>query len=269
MTGAAAFLPLVAFVLAACALLFVTAPDRRARLSRLRATVGAVAAPRRRLGSALGPATPRRAVQAVVVLLLVAYVWTYQSIKSEIRVLLEEHELEGVRVDSLVMPYTAFFRADYAVDAGFSRTKLRTRADVAVTGRPWSGLDASISEIELAKIGKIVGRTFEFSFLSDVEVLKPAIREHMGRLEDNKRIDAFEIETFDNRGPYVLVVLAEKHRGGDVAAAATEIAEGLYTNLTKVNELKVNRVVVKVVDPDLYASSGRIKVLGRGTAGRS
>ena len=202
-------------------------------------------------------------------ILFATYVWTYQSIKSEIGVLLEAHEIEGVRVDSLVMPYTAFFRSGYVADAGFSKTKPRTRADISVTGRPWSGLDVRISEIELAKVNKIVGKTFEFSFLTDVEVLRPAIRKHMARLVDNKQIDAFEIETFDNRGPYVPVVLSEKNRSGDDAAVAREIAESLYTNLTKVNELKVNRVIVKAVDPDLYVGGGRIKVLGRGTAGRS
>ena len=79
---------------------------------------------------------------------------------------------------------------------------------------------------------------------------------------------AFEIETFDNRGPYVLVVLSEKNRSKDVKVVATEIAESLHTNLTNTNNLKVNQVVIKVIDPELYTKSKRVKVLGRGKAGQ-
>ena len=38
----------------------------------------------------------------------------------------------------------------------------------------------------------------------------------MKRLVRNKQVDAFEIETFDNYGPYVLVALSEKNRSKDV-----------------------------------------------------
>ena len=66
----------------------------------------------------------------------------------------------------------------------------------------------------------------------------------------------------------MLVVLSEKNRSKDVKAVATQIAESLYTNLTKANDLKVNQVVIKVVDPEQYTRNKRVKVVGRGTAGQ-
>ena len=263
------FVPLVVFVLGVALVLFVTAPDRRAQLLRLRATAGNVMHMRHRPRDALaGLFTVKRAAYALVAFCLVSYIWTYQSIKTEVRVLLAEKEIEGVAVGSLVMPYTAFFRSEYVADTGFSKRKKRTRADISVSGRLWSGFDLHVSEIELAKVNKIVGKAFVFSYLTDVKILRPAIDRHMKRLVRNKQIDAFEIETFDNRGPYVLVVLNEKNRGKDTKAVATEIAESLHVNLTKTNELKVNQVVIKVVDPEQYTKSKRVKVVGRGTAGQ-
>ena len=116
--------------------------------------------------------------------------------------------------------------------------------------------------------GIAVGKAFVFSYLTDVKILRPAIDKHMKKMVRNKQIDEFMIETFDNRGPYVLVVLSEKNRGKDVKAVATEIAESLHTNLTKTNKLKVNQVVIKVVDPEQYTKNNRVKVVGRGTAGQ-
>ena len=137
-----------------------------------------------------------------VLFCFVSYIWTYQSLKSEIRVLLLEKEIEGVAVGSLVMPYSAFFRSEYVADTGFSKSKKRARADISVSGRLWSGFDLYISEIGLAKVNKVVGKAFVFSYLTDVKILKPAINRRMKQLVRNKLIDAFEIETFDNRGPY-------------------------------------------------------------------
>ena len=269
MPALASFVPLIGFVLVVLVVLLVTAPDRRAQLLKLHATAGNIAHLRHRPREALlGVFTLKRAVYAVVLLCLVSYIWTYQSLKSEIRVLLAEKEIEGVAVGSLVMPYSAFFRSEYVADAGFSKSRKRTRADISVSGRLWSGFDLHISEIELAKVSKIVGKAFVFSYLTDVKILRPAIDRHMKRLVRNKQIDAFQIETFDNRGPYVLVVLNEKNRGKDVKAVATEIAESLHTNLTKTRKLKVNQVVVKVVDPEPFNKTKRVKVLGRGKAGQ-
>ena len=263
------FVPLVLFVLGVALVLFMTAPDRRVQLLRLRATAGNVAHMRHRPRAALvGLFTVKRAAYAIIVFCLVSYIWTYQSIKSEVRALLAEKEIEGVAVGSLVMPYSAFFRSEYVADTGFSKRRKRTRADISVSGRLWSGFDLHVSEIELAKVNKIVGKAFVFSYLTDVKVLKPVINKHMKKMVRTRQIDAFEIETFDNRGPYVLVVLSEKNRGKEVDAVATEIAESLHTNLTKTNELKVNQVVIKVVDPEQYTKNKRVKVVGRGTAGQ-
>ena len=269
MTALGSFAPLIAFVLGVLLVLLVTAPDRRAQLLQVAATAGNIVNMRRRPREALrGLVTVKRVVYAVVLFCLVSYVWTYQSIKGEIRTLLVENQIEGVDVGSLIMPYSAFFRSAYTADTGFSKSKKRTRADISVEGRLWSGFEVHISEIELAKVNKIVGKAFVFSYLTDVKILEPAIKKHMGKLVRNKQIDAFKIETFDNRGPYVLVVLSEKNRNKDINVVATELAESLHTNLTKTNDLKVNQVVMKVIDPDLYASSKRVKVLGRGKAGQ-
>ena len=269
MADLAPFVPLAAFVLGVLCVLLVTAPDRRAQLVQLRASAGNVAHLRHRPREAfLGLFTLKRVVYLVVLFCLVTYIWTYQSIKQEVRVLLQEKEIEGVRVGSLVMPYSAFFRSGYTADTGFSKSRKRTRADISVSGRLWSGFDVHISEIELAKVNKIVGKAFVFSYLTDVKILRPAINQHMKQLVRNKLIDEFKIETFDNRGPYVLVVLSEKNRAKDVKAVATEIAESLHTNLTKTNKLKVNQVVIKVVDPEQYTKNNRVKVVGRGTAGQ-
>ena len=263
------FVPLVVFVVAVLCILLFTAPDRRAQLLQLRTTAGNIVHMRHHPREALtGLFTVKRSVYAIILFCLVSYIWTYQSIKSEIRVLLLEKEIEGVTVGSLIMPYTAFFQTEYMADTGFSKSKKRTRADISVNGRLWSGFDLHISEIELAKVNKVVGKAFVFSYLTDVKILRPAINKHMKQLVRNKLIDMFKIETFDNRGPYVLVVLSEKNRSKDVKAVATEIAESLHTNLTKTNNLKVNQVVIKVIDPEPYTRNKRVKVLGRGKAGQ-
>ena len=263
------FVPLVVFVLVVLVVLLFTAPDRRAQLLQLYATAGNIVHMRHRPREALlGLFTLKRGVYAIVLFCLISYIWTYQSIKSELRALLVEKEIEDVVVGSLVMPYSAFFRSEYMADAGFSKSKKRTRADVSVNGRVWSGFDLHISEIELANVNKIVGKAFVFSYLTDVKILEPAINRHMKQLVRNKLLDAFQIETFDNRGPYVLVVLNEKNRGKDVKAVATEIAESLHTNLTKTSRLKVNQVVIKVVDPESFTGNKRVNVLGRGKAGQ-
>ena len=269
MTAFEPFVPLIAFVLAVLFILLFTAPDRRAQLLTLSSTAGNIANMRHHPREALlGVFTVKRMVYAIVLSCLISYIWTYQSIKSEIGMLLLEEQIEGVDVGSLVMPYSAFFQSAYTADTGFSKSRKRTRANISVEGRLWSGFEVHISEIDLAKVNKIVGKAFVFSYLTDVKILKPAIKKRMGQLVRNKQIDAFEIETFDNRGPYVLVVLSEKNRSKDVKVVATEIAESLHTNLTKTNNLKVNQVVIKVIDPELYTKSKRVKVLGRGKAGQ-
>ena len=269
MAGLETFAPLAVFVLGVLLVLLLTAPDRRAQLRQLHVTAGNVANLRRRpRETLLGLVTIKRAVQALVLFCVVSYVWTYQSLKQDIRTMLLEKEIEGVAVGSLVMPYSAFFQSEFMADTGFSKSRKRTRADISVSGRLWTGFDLHISEIELAKVSKIVGKAFVFAYLTDVKILKPAITRHMKKMVRNKQIDTFKIETFDNRGPYVLVVLSEKNRAKEVKAVATQIAESLHTNLTKTNNLKVNQVVIKVVDPEQYTRNKRVKVIGRGTAGQ-
>ena len=263
------FVPLIAFVAGVLFILLLTARDRRAQLVQLYGTAANIANLRHHPREVFkGLFSVKRVVYAMILFCFVSYIWTYQSIKSEIRELLAEKEIEGVAVGSLVMPYSAFFQSGYMADTGFSKSRKRVRADISVSGRLWSGFDLHISEIGLAKVNKIVGKAFVFSYLTDVKILEPAINRRMKQLVRNKQIDAFQIETFDNRGPYVLVVLSEKNRGKDVKAVATEIAQSLHSNLTKTNNLKVNQVVIKVVDPEPFTKNKRVKVLGRGTAGQ-
>ena len=89
MADLAPFVPLAAFVVGVLCVLLVTAPDRRTQLVQLRASAGNVAHLRHRPREAfLGLFTLKRVVYLVVLFCLVTYIWTYQSIKQEVRVLL-------------------------------------------------------------------------------------------------------------------------------------------------------------------------------------
>ena len=97
----------------------------------------------------------------------------------------------------------------------------------------------------------------------------------MKREMTNKHIDAYIIEHFDNRGPYIIVVLNEKNRNKDKTEISSTLADRLYKELTIVKGLKVNQVVVKITDPSLYIDNNydtlrnrsKISIIGRGTAG--
>lgn len=262
-----AYLPVFLLLLAAAGLLFATAADRKRQWAGV--TSGFLRMFRAHAGwRGVRRWLPlRRVVFWLVVLYLLSYLWTYQRVQDAIAAQLAESGVEEVKVGSLIIPYSAFFQSTYVADAGFSKSKNRTRTGVAVQGHPWSGFDARIDETGLAGINKIAGKKFVFSYLTDVKILRPVINRHMEQLVRGKQIDKYEIETFDNRGPYVIVALNRKNRGKNVKAVATTLAKGLHTNLTKTNQLKVNQVVVKVVDPEPYITGNTITVIGRGTAG--
>ncbi|MGI9311096.1 MAG: hypothetical protein ACR2P7_06145, partial [bacterium] len=152
------------------------------------------------------------------------------------------------------------------IDAGFSKSKKRARAAVAIRGNALTGFDATIDETGMAKVNKIIGRKFVFSYLTDVNILRPAIHRHMDKLVRAKRVAKYQIETFDNRGPYILVALGSANQSDD-AAAATSLAQELHIHLTKTDQLKVNQVVIKVLDPQPFLERGAIQVIARGKAG--
>ena len=100
-----------------------------------------------------------------------------------------------------------------------------------------------------------------------MKVLKPAINQHLQIAEDQKKIDDFKLEMFDNRGPYIVVFLNEQDQSKDVNQIAKMLAQDVFDHLTKKKQLKVNRVVIKIAEPEPYLRNETIIVIGRGTAG--
>lgn len=263
-----AYWPLIVLFLSVLVLMFVTASNRAEQILQLNDFRQAVIrvskkAPREHLQLL----SIKRIILVVLLLHLGAFFALYQVLQVRIETLLIEKEIEKAQVGSLIIPYTAFFRSEYVSRTGFKYSKRRTRADVQVKGSLWSGFEVSMTEIDLAKVSKVVGKKFVFSFMTDTKKLTPEIHRHMKREMASKEIDAYELEKYDNRGPYIVVVLSEKNRAKDHAQVATTIAKRLHTELTIAKKLQVNYVVVKVVDPALYLDKKRIKVIARGTAG--
>ena len=263
-----AYLPVVFLLLIAVAMLLVTASDRRLQVAMLGGSVGSFfrgnKTARRRAKLSI---MPQRIVFWCIVLFLLSYIATYQKIQNVIAEELTANQIEKVTVGSLIIPYTAFFRTAYTADAGFSRSKKRVRTAIKIRGHLLSGFVIEMDEASVASINKVTGKAFVFSYLSDVEILRPAINNYMKKLLQDKEIDKYEIETFDNRGPYLIVALNEKNRSKDAATVAKNLAEGLHKNLTQANQLKVNQVIVKVVEAEGYVSDGTINVVARGKAG--
>ena len=184
---------------------------------------------------------------------------------------LKTNHIAEVAVGSLVLPYSAFFRSallqtEYSVDAGFAKSRKRARIAVDITGGI-TNLRARIHSDGLAELQKLTGNKFVFAYLTDLKILRPAIDEYMGQLIHNKQIAQFEIETFDNRGPYILVVLPNQQQ--DANARAASLATDLHKHLTQTQQLQVSQVVIKVVDAQPYLANKTIRVIARGTAGNN
>ncbi len=260
-------IPVILIALAALTMLYITAADREDQIIRLKTSWSHFTD----LGSTWPQLlkkffSPYRIIVTAVLLFLATYIWVYQTLQDEVADLMAEKQV-AVTVASLIIPYTAFFRSEYISDTGFTKSKKRARANISVKGRPWSGFALDIADTEMAKIVKITGKKFVFEYLSDVKVLEPVIHKHMKRLLAAKQIDKYEIETYDNRGPYLVVALNEKHKGKAINQVADTLAAGLHTTLTITNQLKVNQVVIKIVDPEQYINHNKIRIIGRGTAG--
>lgn len=262
------YLPLIILLLSIFALIFVTASDRSIQILQLRdfslmVTRFAKKSPRVHLRLL----TIKRVIVAIVLIHLVTFFILYQVLQDRIASLLIEKNIEKVKVESLIIPYFAFFQSDYTANTGFKKSKKRTRVDIQVNGHLWSGLRLGITEIATAKINSIIGKQFVFSYMTDTKKLTPEIHKHLKREVASKVIVTYELEKFDNRGPYIVVILSEKNRSKDRQQVATEIAKRLLVELTVAKGLKVNYVVVKVADPEIYKKNNRIKVIAKGTAG--
>jgi hypothetical protein len=258
------YLPILGFFAALMLLTFATSPDRLQQVQSLRAGMARLTYFRR--SDVLRYFTLGRILRWGLVIFLLSFVWTYLALKSDVRKDMVGYELE-LDVGTIKIPVLAFFKSEFVANAGFSRRRRRERVDVEVTGNVFTGFEVNFEETDLATLSKLTGKAFTFNYLSDIKVLRPAINAYMKRTIASKQIEFFEIEIFDNRGPYLLVILDEGKRGGDAEAMATKLAEGLYTNLTVAKALKVNQVVIKVIDPADWAADKTITVIARGKAG--
>ena len=63
------------------------------------------------------------------------------------------------------------------------------------------------------------------------------------------------------------VILSEKNRNKDNNKMAATIAKRVLDELTINKGLKVNQVVIQIIDPKAYEANKRKTVIGRGTAG--
>ena len=258
------YLPVILFFAALTAVLFMTASDRAMQIRTAQEFGGRIT--RLRPKDLFEYLTPVRIIGWLVILFSVLFFIHYQMVKKQIEGLMTEKEYE-LTVGTIVIPFGAMFRNEFIVESGFSRRKRRERADVQVTGNVISGIRVSMEDINLAKLSTLTGKAFVFNYLSDVKVLEPAIKKYMKRTINSKQITHFEIETFDNRGPYILVVLGKRYRKGDLDGFAEKIAKGLFKYLTGSAKLQVNQVVIKAIDPAKYERNKTIKVIARGQAG--
>ncbi|MGR3984375.1 MAG: hypothetical protein OD817_03825, partial [Gammaproteobacteria bacterium] len=143
----------MAFALAVAALLFATAADRAAQWAGAK---GALKILRGKTFGARARRVPlRRIFFWLAALYLLCYIAAYQKLQDAIAAELLQNGIEQVAVGSLIIPHSAFFRRAYSVDAGFSKSKKRTRVEIAVRGSVWSGLEVGIDETGLANINKL------------------------------------------------------------------------------------------------------------------
>ena len=183
------------------------------------------------------------------------------------RDLIAEKKLEDVQVGSLRIPYLAFLQSEYMANTGFQKFKRRVRIDVDVEGNMWSGFKVHIGQRQMVKLNKITGKKFVFSYITDTKKLTPVIERHMKRELKNKQVTYYQLTQYDNRGPYIQVILSEKNRNKDTNKMAATIAKRVFDELTINKGLKVNQVVIQIIDPEAYEANKRKTVIGRGTAG--
>ena len=260
------YLPIVLFVLSTCFLIFLISSNKDDQILYLKKS-GNYFIKKIRPGELLTLITIKRIIFYAIAIYIAVFIVHYQSLKASMRDLIAEKKLEDVQVGSLRIPYLAFLQSEYMANTGFIKFKRRARIDVDVEGNMWSGFKVHIGQRQMVKLNKITGKKFVFSYITDTKKLTPVIERHMKRELKNKQVTYYQLTQYDNRGPYIQVILSEKNRNKDNNKMAATIAKRVFDELTINKGLKVNQVVIQIIDPEAYEANKRKTVIGRGTAG--
>ena len=260
------YFPIVLFVLATCVLIFAISANKEDQILYLKKS-GNNFLKKIRPSEFIKLITISKIIFYAIVLYIVVFMVHYQSLKASMRDLVSEKKLEDVLVGSLRIPYLAFLQSEYIANTGFQKFKRRVRIDVDVEGNMWSGFKVHIGQRQMVKLNKITGKKFVFSYITDTKKLTPVIERHMKRELKNKQVTYYQLTQYDNRGPYIQVILSEKNRNKDNNKMAATIAKRVFDELTINKGLKVNQVVIQIIDPEAYEANKRKTVIGRGTAG--
>ena len=260
------YLPILLFVLSTCLLIFAVSTDKEDQISYLKKS-GSNFLKKFRPNEFITLITIKRIIFYAIAIYIAVFITHYQFLKASMRDYIAEKKLEDVKVGSLRISYFAFLQSNYIANTGFQKFKRRARVDVDVEGNIWSGFNVGIGQRQMVKLNKITGKKFVFSYITDTKKLTPVIKAHMKKELKNKQIDYYKLTQYDNRGPYLQVILNEKNRSKDLKTIASTIAKRLFDELTINKGLKVNQVVVQIMDPEIYKKNKRITIIGRGTAG--
>ena len=260
------YLPIVLFVLSTCFLIFLISSNKDDQILYLKKS-GNYFIKKIRPGELLTLITIKRIIFYAIAIYIAVFIVHYQFLKASMRDLIAEKKLEDVQVGSLSIPYLAFLQSEYIANTGFQKFKRRVRIDVDVEGNMWSGFKVHIGQRQMVKLNKITGKKFVFSYITDTKKLTPVIERHMKRELKNKQVTYYQLTQYDNRGPYIQVILSEKNRNKDNNKMAATIAKRVFDELTINKGLKVNQVVIQIIDPKAYEANKRKTVIGRGTAG--
>jgi len=260
------YLPIVLFVLSTCFLIFLISSNKDDQILYLKKSRNYFIK-KIRPSELLTLITIKRIIFYAIAIYIAVFIVHYQSLKASMRDLIAEKKLEDVQVGSLKIPYLAFLQSEYMANTGFQKYKRRARVDVDVEGNMWSGFKVHIGQRQMVKLNKITGKKFVFSYITDTKKLTPVIERHMKRELKNKQVTYYQLTQYDNRGPYIQVILSEKNRNKDNNKMAATIAKRVFDELTINKGLKVNQVVIQIIDPEAYEANKRKTVIGRGTAG--
>ena len=260
------YLPIFLFILSTCVLIFAISANKEDQILYLKKS-GNNFLKKIRPSEFIKLITISRIIFYAIVLYIVVFMVHYQSLKASMRDLVVEKKLEDVQVGSLRIPYLAFLQSEYIANTGFQKFKRRARIDVDVEGNMWSGFKVHIGQRQMVKLNKITGKKMVFAYLTDTKKLTPVIERHMKRELKNKQVTYYQLTQYDNRGPYIQVILSEKNRNKDTNKMAATIAKRVLDELTINKGLKVNQVVIQIIDPEAYEANKRKKVIGRGMAG--
>ena len=260
------YLPIVLFVLSTCFLIFLISSNKDDQILYLKKS-GNNFLKKIRPSEFIKRITIKKIIFYVIVIYIAVFIVHYQFLKASMRDLVDEKKLEDVKVGSLRIPYLAFLKSHYISNTGFQKFKRRVRIEVDVEGNMWSGFNVDIGQRQMVKLNKITGKKMVFAYLTDTKKLTPVIKAHMKRELKNNQITYYQLTQYDNRGPYIQVILSEKNQNQDNNKMASTIAKRIFDELTINKGLKVNQVVIQILDPKAYETNKRKTVIGRGTAG--